>query len=689
MIPRLLDIGCSKRWWQGLASAIMLLAILFVTPSASEVSAIDKGKYDVEGYSGDAQAGYLGCNLAWRAVAGPNHGAMYNLLAGVEAIAPDNVWAVGSLGAGTLVEHWDGTQWAIIPSPSVGSGDNSLVGISAVSPNDIWAVGWYNASGGTAGTLTVHWDGSTWTLVNSPGPGPGQTRLFDVLAIASNDVWAVGESGNQTLILHWNGSVWTQVTSPSPGAYSNSLSGIAGSGPNDIWAVGYFRNSEFPFQILTLHWDGTNWTNVPSTPQMRTHFLYGISMISQTDTWAVGTFINEQNTFDALTMHWDGSTWTEVVAPNPGTSTNRLDDVEAISATDVWASGTYYDGAVPLLIHWNGTQWSQAPSSSTMGALTDLSALASDDIWAVGDYYSNGYHSLIEHYSTDCPVGTPTSAPSTSTPTRTNTAVTPTRTRTPLPSSTPTVTNTIPPTQTPGGPTATPILSNTSTSTATLTPIAAPTSTPCALTFADVPVDHAFYSFIRCLACRGIISGYSDGTFKPGNDITRGQIAKAVSNSAGFSEDPGSQIYEDVPVGSPFYAWVNRLSMRGHMGGYPCGLVPEEPCLPPNNRPYFRPNANATRGQLAKIVSNAAGLGGDPTGLFYTDVPEDHTFYAWIMRLTQLGVMSGYPCGLVPEEPCDDANRPYFRPFNNVTRGQASKIAGNTFFPNCDTPFQR
>jgi hypothetical protein len=100
--------------------------------------------------------------------------------------------------------------------------------------------------------------------------------------------------------------------------------------------------------------------------------------------------------------------------------------------------------------------------------------------------------------------------------------------------------------------------------------------------------------------------------------------------------------------------------------------------------PYFRPVANATRGQLAKIVSNAAGIGSTPTGQFYADVLEDHPFYVWIMRLTQLGAMSGYLCGGVGE-PCDEANRPYFRPFNNVTRGQSSKIVANTFFPGCWT----
>jgi uncharacterized delta-60 repeat protein len=200
--------------------------------------------------------------------------------------------------------------------------------------------------------------------------------------------------------------------------------------------------------------------------------------------------------------------------------------------------------------------------------------------------------------------------------------------------------------------------------------------------FIDVPSSSTFYTQITCLASRGIIGGYDDCTFRPYNDITRGQIAKVVANAAGFDEDPGAQIYEDVDGNNPFYQWINRLSRRGHMGGYPCGTVDAEPCIGPDERPYFRPFANATRGQLAKIVSNAAGVGGTPSGLFYTDVPEDNPFYLWIMRLTGLGVMGGYDCG-GEGEPCDDQNRPYFRPQNNVTRGQASKIVANTFFAEC------
>jgi hypothetical protein len=195
--------------------------------------------------------------------------------------------------------------------------------------------------------------------------------------------------------------------------------------------------------------------------------------------------------------------------------------------------------------------------------------------------------------------------------------------------------------------------------------------------------DNPFYANIRCLACRGIISGYGDGTFRPGADITRGQISKMVSNAAGFVEPVEGQTYEDVPPSHTFYTEIMRLSNRGVMSGYPCGNP--EPCVPPENRPYFRPGNNATRGQLSKIVANAANITDPVSGQFYADVPTDHTFYVEIMRLTGRGVMSGYPCG-GPNEPCDEESRPYFRPGNNVTRGQASKIVANTFFPGCVTP---
>jgi hypothetical protein len=76
-----------------------------------------------------------------------------------------------------------------------------------------------------------------------------------------------------------------------------------------------------------------------------------------------------------------------------------------------------------------------------------------------------------------------------------------------------------------------------------------------------------------------------------------------VSNAAEISNAVSGQTYEDVPGSAPFYLYIERLSALNVMSGYPCNTLPEEPCEA-GNRPYFRPNANVTRGQAAKIVAN-------------------------------------------------------------------------------------
>lgn len=198
--------------------------------------------------------------------------------------------------------------------------------------------------------------------------------------------------------------------------------------------------------------------------------------------------------------------------------------------------------------------------------------------------------------------------------------------------------------------------------------------------FADVAPSNTFYPYIICLADRGVFGGYPDGTFRPGNHVSRGQLAKIIANSAGFNEAVSGQTFADVAPGSPFYEFVERIASRGIIGGYPCG-GPNEPCGV-GNRPYFRPGDNASRGQIAKIVAGAANLTGTPTGQTFADVPTTHTFYRFVEQLSANGAMGGYPCG-GPGEACDGQDRPYFRPNIKTTRGQIAKIVATSFFPEC------
>ena len=233
------------------------------------------------------------------------------------------------------------------------------------------------------------------------------------------------------------------------------------------------------------------------------------------------------------------------------------------------------------------------------------------------------------------------------------------------------------PTPVPPQPTATP-------EEATATPIA--TDTPvvaCTINFSDVSADNPFYAYVRCLVCHGIASGYPDSTFRPGASVTRGQVAKIIANSANLTTavPPGQQTFADVPEGSTFWLWIERAAKAGLVSGYPCG-GPNEECVAPINLPYFRPSNNVTRAQLAKIAATAAGFSNPVSGQTFADVPANSPFYAVVERMAARGIITGYPCGGAGEG-CNAARQPYYRPNNNLTRGQMAKIASVTFFPNC------
>src|SRR5207248_1243249 len=137
---------------------------------------------------------------------------------------------------------WDGQQWNALTE-----GLGGLAGVSAVSASDVWTVGAGPGGGGIS-----HWNGAIWSEVSNPTPRIKTNALRGVETLSANDVWAVGSSwthhlygaSNLTLVEHWDGTQWSPVPSPnqtpSPQAdVSNCLVGITALSPNDIWAVGY------------------------------------------------------------------------------------------------------------------------------------------------------------------------------------------------------------------------------------------------------------------------------------------------------------------------------------------------------------------------------------------------------------------------------------------------------------------
>ncbi len=61
-------------------------------------------------------------------------------------------------------------------------------------------------------------------------------------------------------------------------------------------------------------------------------------------------------------------------------------------------------------------------------------------------------------------------------------------------------------------------------------------------------------------------------------------VPKIVAVAGGYTGEPGTQTFQDVPLESAFYKWVENLAAVGAVGGYACGGQ-GEPCVPPLDRP--------------------------------------------------------------------------------------------------------
>jgi hypothetical protein len=153
-------------------------------------------------------------------------------------------------------------------------------------------------------------------------------------------------------------------------------------------------------------------------------------------------------------------------------------------------------------------------------------------------------------------------------------------------------------------------------------------------------------------------------------------IVPAPSNPPNPTGPSCSVRFTDVPQDSTFYQYIMCLGCRGVISGYSCGGAGE--ACNAQNDPYFRPNNPMTRGQMTKVVTNAAGFV-EPIPSdrqTFTDVPINSTFWAFAERAVAHQLISGYTCGGAGE-PCDAQSRPYLRVNSNITRGQGTKMITN------------
>jgi len=283
-----------------------------------------------------------------------------------------------------------------LPQPLVSATvANELTSVTAVSACDVYAAGTQDFTGART-ALVEHWDGTSWSIQPTPFVPSDHLHIVSIHAISSTDVWAVGgfrdsQGNDETLILHFDGSQWTQVPSPNPSPDFNDLSSVHAVSANDAWAVGTFDNGTVD-QTLIVHWNGTAWTQVaaPSPGGLTSNDeLFGVTATSASDAWAVGNVEATNGNQTSLILHWNGNQWTRKASPHPGTNSPLL-AVDASSASNAWAVGNTSAGGLSqtLALHWNGSKWVRvaSPSPANPGSGDSLRSVAiasTSNAWAV------------------------------------------------------------------------------------------------------------------------------------------------------------------------------------------------------------------------------------------------------------------------------------------------------------------
>ncbi len=178
--------------------------------------------------------------------------------------------------------------------------------------------------------------------------------------------------------------------------------------------------------------------------------------------------------------------------------------------------------------------------------------------------------------------------------------------------------------------------------------------------FSDVPGTYSYHAAVSKIFRAGITTGCGAGKYCPEQPVTRGEMAvfllRGEHTSAYLPPPATGDKFDDVPLGTPFGAWIEQLAAEGITTG--CGG---------NN---YCPDASVTRDAMAKFLLLAKhGSSYQPpaaTGDVFLDVPLGTFLGKWIEQLAAEGITSG--CGT--KLYCPDAV---------VSRGEMAVFLSRTF----------
>lgn len=174
------------------------------------------------------------------------------------------------------------------------------------------------------------------------------------------------------------------------------------------------------------------------------------------------------------------------------------------------------------------------------------------------------------------------------------------------------------------------------------------------VSFRDVPASSPFYSAISRAAKNGIVSGYSDGSFRPDGACTRAHVLTFLWRASNCPE-PESSInpFTDVAASSPFY----KAILWGYHEGITSGITATEFC----------PDDICTRAQVVTFLWRYYGRPAGGKGVYFADMLRlNSDFTSAIGWAAAEGIAAGYSDGS-------------FRPYGTCTRAHVVSFLYRSF----------
>ena len=172
-----------------------------------------------------------------------------------------------------------------------------------------------------------------------------------------------------------------------------------------------------------------------------------------------------------------------------------------------------------------------------------------------------------------------------------------------------------------------------------------------ASTFADLAFGEANVDAIEFLRETGVVGGYEDGTFRPGNAINRAELTKILVEGLGFmpDEEEYSDCFLDVTFGAWYVPYVCFAAESGWVEGYEDG--------------NFRPAQTVNRVEAIKMTVNVLGLYSEEDTCdaeLFDDADATAWYAPYLCEALELGLL---------EENADGT----YSPAGDMTRGAISE----------------